>query len=202
MPNLNPQIDGYIERAQPFARPIMQKLRALFHKACPQIEEKLKWGVPSFEYKGMVGGFAAFKQHVSWGMWKSALLNDPAGVLKGKSSTMGTGKMTSVADLPPDRVILDLIRQAVALNEQGVKTPRKPVEKRPPLRTPADLAGALKANGRAGEAFKGFSPSHRREYVEWITEAKQPATRQRRLEQAVAWIAEGKPRNWKYMARK
>ena len=202
MPDFNPQVDAYIARAQPFARPILQKLRRLFHKACPQIEEKLKWGVPSFEYKGMIGGFAAFKQHVSWGMWKSALLNDPTGALNGKTATMGMGKMTSVADLPPDQVVLDLIRQAVALNEQGVKTPRKPAEKRPALRTPADLAAALKASGRAATNFKAFSPSHKREYVEWITEAKQPATRQRRLEQAVAWIAEGKPRNWKYMSRK
>ena len=203
MPNHNPQVDAYIERAQPFARPILQTLRALFHKACPDIQEKLKWGVPSFEHKGIVGGFAAFKQHVSWGLWKSALLDDPTEAMKTRAaSAMGAGKLTSVDDLPPDRVVLHLIRQAVDLNERGITWPRpKPVRK-PPPRVPPDLLKALKSNPRAAVAFKGFSPSHKREYIEWITEAKQPSTRARRLEQAIAWIAQGKPRNWKYATRK
>ena len=203
MPNHNPQVDAYIERAQPFARPILQKLRKLFHKASPGIEEKLKWGVPSFEYKGIVGGFAAFKQHVNWGLWKASLLHDPTGAMRpDTSSPMSGGKITSVRDLPPDSVMLDLIRQAVDLNERGVKVPRQKPAKRPLPRTPADLAAALKANARAASIFRAFPPSHRRDYIEWITEAKQPATRARRLEQAVTWIAAGKPRNWKYMARK
>jgi uncharacterized protein YdeI (YjbR/CyaY-like superfamily) len=203
MPNHNPQVDAYIERAQPFARPILQKLRKLFHKASPGIEEKLKWGVPSFEYKGIVGGFAAFKQHVNWGLWKASLLDDPTGAMRpDTSSPMSGGRITSVRDLPPDSVMLDLIRQAVDLNERGVKVPRPKPAKRPLPRTPADLAAALKANARAASIFRAFPPSHRRDYIEWITEAKQPATRARRLEQAVTWIAAGKPRNWKYMARK
>jgi uncharacterized protein YdeI (YjbR/CyaY-like superfamily) len=203
MPNLNPQVDAYIARAQPFARPILQKLRDLFHKASPAIEEKLKWGVPSFEHKGIVGGFAAFKQHVNWGLWKASLLDDPTGAMRADaSSPMSGGRIASVSDLPPDRVMLNLIRQAVDLNERGVKLPRLQRAKRPPLRTPADLAAALKANARAAATFKAFPPSHKRDYIEWITDAKQPATRTRRLEQAITWIAAGKPRNWKYMARK
>lgn len=202
MPKHNPQVDAYIQKAQPFARPILEKLRGLFHKACPQAEEKLKWGVPSFEHHGIVGGFAAFKQHVSWGLWKAALLDDPTGAMKSDAaSAMGGGKLTSVKDLPPDKVMLGLIRQAADLNLRGVKLPRKPIQKRPAPRTPADLAAALKGNPRAAAAFKAFSPSHKREYIAWITEARQPATRQRRLKQAIEWIAQAKPRNWKYMRK-
>lgn len=195
----NAAVDAYIAKAAPFARPIMAKLRRLFHKACPQIEEKIKWGCPSFEYKGMVGGFAAFKKHVSWGFWKASLLNDPNGALKSTaSSPMGGGSPTSVRELPPDDVLLDLIRQAVQLNLDGVKLARPKNAGRAPPETPPDLAAALKKNARARATYHAFSPSHQREYVEWITEAKRPETRTRRLAQTIEWLAEGKSRNWKY----
>jgi uncharacterized protein YdeI (YjbR/CyaY-like superfamily) len=167
------------------------------------VEERIKWGAPNFEYKGLLGGFAAFKQHVGWGLWKAKLLKDPHGVvLTDASSIMGTGKPTSVKELPPDDVIVALIKQAADLNERGVKTPgRGSNVKRAPPKTPPDLAAALKKNAKAASTFKGFSPSCKREYIEWITEAKQDATRQRRLAQAIEWMAEGKSRNWKYQKR-
>jgi uncharacterized protein YdeI (YjbR/CyaY-like superfamily) len=194
------EIDAYIAGAQPFARPVLVKIRSLFHKACPEIEEKLKWGMPSFEYKGIVGGAAAFKKHVTFGFWKARLLNDPRGLLAGKQSgPMGSGKLTDISQLPPDAVVIDLIKQAVALNELGVKAHRKPSVKRPPPKVPPDIAAALKKNANAAATFKAFSPSHQREYVEWITQAKQNETRQRRLKQAIQWMAQGKPRNWKYV---
>ena len=196
-------VDEYIANAQPFAQSILTKLRALFHRACPPIEERLKWGMPSFEYKGIVGGMAAFKQHVSWGLWKAALIDDPTGAMKSDaSSAMGGGKLTSVADLPPDRVMLNLIQQAVDLNERGVKLPqRSAAARKPPPKIPPDLAAALKKNSKAAAAYDTFPPSHQREYIEWITEAKQPQTRQRRLKQAIEWMSQRKPRNWKYMKK-
>jgi uncharacterized protein YdeI (YjbR/CyaY-like superfamily) len=199
MANTSPQVDAYIAKSAAFAQPILIKLRALFHRACPGIEEKLKWGVPSFEYKGMVGGMAAFNKHLTWGLWKAKLLNDPRGILNDHAGSMGGGKITDVSQLPSDKLILDLIRQAVQLNEQGVKLPRPESKKRPPPKTPPDLAGALRKNAKASATFEAFSPSHKREYIEWITEAKQDETRQRRLKQAIDWLAQGKPRNWKYM---
>ena len=200
MTNHNPQIDAYIQKAQPFARPILIKLRGLFHKACPQIEERLKWGMPSFEHHGIVGGFAAFKQHVSWGLWKAKLIDDPTNAMAtDASSAMGGGKLKSVKDLPPEAILLGLMRQAVDLNARGVKLPRTPTAKKPPPKTPPDLAAALKRSAKAAAVYQDFSPSHKREYIEWITEAKQPATRQKRIKQAIEWIAQGKPRNWKYM---
>jgi hypothetical protein len=194
------EVDAYIASAAPFARPILKKLRELFHAACPQVEERLKWRCPSFEYKGMLGGMAAFKRHVSWGLWKAALLDDPDGILKSTaSSPMGGGSPTDVSELPPDRAMLRLIGQAVRLNEQGVKLPRRSARGgKPPVRPPADLARALRAAPAARATWVAFSPSHRREYAEWILDARRPETRRRRVEQAIALLAEGKGRNWKY----
>ncbi|WP_428937634.1 YdeI/OmpD-associated family protein [Fontivita pretiosa] len=200
----SPEVDAYIRNAPPFAQPILTRIRELFHRACPDVQEKLKWRVPSFEYKGMLGGMAAFKRHATWGLWKASLLKDPKGVLEGRaSSPMAAGKCSDVSQLPPEQDMVDLIRQAVELNERGVKLPqRSRTASRPPPKTPPDLAAALKRNARAAATFKGFSPSHKREYIEWITEARQEQTRRRRVAQAIEWISQGRPRNWKYMTRK
>jgi uncharacterized protein YdeI (YjbR/CyaY-like superfamily) len=160
----------------------------------------MKWSMPHFEYKGIIGAMAAFKNYVRWGFWKGSLL-DVSGL---ELSTVGmTGmKFTQtkeLGDLPSDKVILALIRQAVALNEQGVKVakPKKKAPK-PDLAAPDDLLSLLAKNKKAKATFDGFSPSHRREYVEWIVDAKQEATRQKRLATAMEWLTEGKSRNWKY----
>jgi uncharacterized protein YdeI (YjbR/CyaY-like superfamily) len=193
------KVDAYIEKSPAYAQPILKKVRALFHRGCPTVEESFKWGRPSFEYKGMLGGMAAFKEHVVWGFWKGSLLKDPTNAMQNRGAGMGGGCLSDVSQLPPDKIIIDLIKQAVELNEKGMKLPPRKVVKRPPLKTPPDLAAALKKNAKAAKTFEGFSPSHKREYIEWITEAKQEATRARRLAQAIEWVAAGKPRNWKYM---
>jgi uncharacterized protein YdeI (YjbR/CyaY-like superfamily) len=197
----NPAVDAYIWKAAPFARPILEKLRALFHKACPDIEETIKWGFPHFEYRGIVGSMAAFKQYAVFGFWKAQLLSDPAGLFTPDDQNMGRSKFTGVSELPSDAVLLKYIREAVALNEEGVNVERPKREKKPEAEVPADLQAALKKNKKALATFEGFSPSHRREYVEWITEAKQEATRQKRLTHAIEWLEEGKPRNWKYQRK-
>ena len=195
----SPAVDAYIARSAAFARPILTRLRGLMHKACPQIEETMKWSVPHFEYQGVVANMAAFKQHASFGFWKQKLMEDPAGLFpRPGESSMGGRKIRSLADLPSDSVLIRYIRAAVALNEQGVKIARFPKKKLPPVRPPADLVAALARNARARATFGNFSPSQQREYVDWITEAKQAATRERRLAQAIEWMAEGKPRHWKY----
>lgn len=192
----NPAVDAYIAKAAPFARPILERVRKLFHEGCPAIEETIKWGVPSFEYRGMVGGMAAFKQHATFGLWRFAELPDPHGLFKTKSP-MGAGKFTDVSQLPPDDVLVGYIREAVKLNESGVK-PARPKKAKPPLKVPAPLMVALRKNKKALATFEAFPPSHKREYVEWIAEAKQEETRERRLATAIEWMARGKSRNWKY----
>jgi uncharacterized protein YdeI (YjbR/CyaY-like superfamily) len=198
MAKTDPRVDEYIAKAQPFAQPILRKLRTLFHKASPKIEETVKWGVPSFEYKGIVGGMAAFKKRVAWGLWKAKLLDEVGEMRSDKSSHMSGGNTCNVAELPPDARVIALIKQAVKLNEDGVKLPQRSGQKKPPPKTPSDLAAALKKNAKAAATYAAFSPSRQRDYCQWITEAKQLETRQRRLAQAIEWMAEGKSRNWKY----
>ncbi|HKS17008.1 MAG TPA: YdeI/OmpD-associated family protein [Planctomycetota bacterium] len=188
-------VTAYIAKAAPFARPIFEKLRKLFHKACPAIEEKLKWNCPSFEYKGMVGGFAGFKAHAAFGFWRQDVLPDPEGLFKTRGAF--GGKLTDVSQLPPDEIILQYIRRAVDLNEKGAPA-RFKAKPKPPLKVPPYFMTAIRKNKKALATFEKFPPSHKREYVEWVVEAKQDETRRKRLETAVAWMAEGKARHWKY----
>jgi uncharacterized protein YdeI (YjbR/CyaY-like superfamily) len=199
MGNRDPLIDAYIDNAAGFAQPILARLREIVHEACPDVEETMKWSAPSFLHAGgILCGMAAFKQHASFGFWKHALVVGEGVPRDGMGSF---GKMTSLKDLPPRKELVALIRKAMRLNEDGVKTPdvRRTSASKPPPVAPDDLAAAFKKNAKARATFDGFSPSQQREYVDWITEAKRDETRQRRLAQAVEWLAEGKPRNWKYM---
>lgn len=197
----NPAFDEYIAKAAPFAQPILTKIRAAFHKACPDVEETMKWRTPHFEYKGIIGSMAAFKQHVSWGFWKAKLMKDPKGILEGAgedTTSIGFAKLTDAAQLPSEKVMIDYIREAVRLNEEGIAIERAPRGPAKPVEVPDYLSAALKKNAAARKTFESFPPSHRREYIEWITEAKQDATRKKRLDTAIEWLSEGKSRNWKY----
>lgn len=197
------RIDAYIAKSADFAKPILRKIRKLFHQGCPQLEEQIKWGCPHFDYKGMLGGMAAFKNHVSFGFWKSRLMSDPKKLFAtGPKASMCVIKAGAPADLPPDRVFIQYVKEAAALNDADVKAPRTPAKTRKQPRTPADLTAALKKNAKARATFAAFSPGHKREYVTWLTEAKRDETRRKRLATAIEWMADGKPRNWKYMPKK
>jgi len=207
MPSKDKRIDTYIAKAQPFSQPIMTKLRELVHKACPGVTETIKWGMPSFEYKGPMFGFAAFKQHCVAGFWKHKLIKDPKGYLGERSAQGGEamgnlGRMTSIKDLPPDKIMIDFIKQAAKLNDDGIKVPKKKTAVKKDLVVPADLKSALAANKKARTTFENFSPSQKREYTEWISGAKTEDTKNKRLETAIDWMAEGKARHWKYMKKK
>jgi uncharacterized protein YdeI (YjbR/CyaY-like superfamily) len=203
MPKRDPRVDAYIARQADFARPILEHARAAVHEACPEVEETIKWGMPSFVHAGRIlAGMAAFKRHASFGYWQHALVVGEGGEEEERPREgMGSyGRLSSVADLPPRRTLLAHIRKAAKLAGEGVKSPaaRKATTPKPPLKAPADLLAALKANPDAKAAFDAFAPSHKRDYIEWITEAKREETRAKRLAQAVEWMAEGKRRHWKY----
>ena len=201
MSNRSPQVDAYIAKAAPFAQPILEKIREAFHAAHPEIEEVMKWSFPHFQYKGIVGNMAAFKQHVSWGFWKAKLMSDPKGILQraDERTSMAAAKLSSAKELPSKKVMVEYIREAIRLNEEGVKVERAPsARSATPVVIPDDLEAALKKDKKAKATFDAFPPSHKREYVEWITGAKQEATRQRRLATTLEWLAAGKSRNWKY----
>jgi uncharacterized protein YdeI (YjbR/CyaY-like superfamily) len=197
----DPRVDAYIERSAEFARPILMHVREVVHAACPEAEETMKWSFPHFMYRGMLCSMASFKQHCAFGFWKgSILLGRQSEGEEGESAMGQFGRLTSLADLPPDGVLTDYVHQAMRLNEEGVTAPnRTKREPKPPLETPDYLTSALAANDAARETFERFNPSQRRDYVEWLTEAKTEATRQKRLATTLEWLAEGKPRMWKYM---
>jgi uncharacterized protein YdeI (YjbR/CyaY-like superfamily) len=195
----DPRVDAYIERSEGFARPILSYLRELVHEVAAEATETMKWSFPHFEQRGILCSMAAFKRHCAFGFWKASLLfgeTAPSGEAMGQ-----LGRITSLEDLPPREELVRLLEEAVRLNEEGVKAGARSKAPRPAPETPEDLAAALAENPAAEATFEGFPPSHRREYVEWITEARTAPTRQRRLDQAVAWMAEGKSRHWKYQRR-
>lgn len=200
MAQTDQRIDAYISKAQPFAQPILKHLRQLVHKACPEVTETIKWGMPFFDFKGPLCNMAAFKQHAVFGFWKAKLMKDSSLMETAQSEVaMGhLGKITSKKDLPSDKQMIAYIKEAMQLNETGAKMPAK--EKKPAtiLETPPELLAALKRDKSARATFDAFPPSHRKEYIQWINEAKTAPTRERRIAQAVELMAEGKHRNWKY----
>jgi len=192
MAKLDTRIDDYIAKSAGFAKPILTHLRELIHAGCPEVEETIKWRNPSFMHKGLLCGIAAFKQYCVIGFWKEALLFDR------KNPSAIPDRITSVTQLPSEKILLGYIKEAVRLNNKGTKIPRPKPKPRTELVVPNDLLAALKKNKPALAAFEDFSYSHKKEYVEWITQAKREETRTQRLATAVSWIAAGKARNWKY----
>jgi uncharacterized protein YdeI (YjbR/CyaY-like superfamily) len=188
-------VDDYIERSAPFARSILNHLRKVVHTACPEVEETVRWSSPTFLYHGMMCGMASFKSHCTFGFWKGSLVLGDNGR---SADAMGNfGRIERISDLPSAKQLSGYVKKAMELNVEGVKVVRR-TSPRKPLPVPPDLAAALGKNKKARAAFDAFPPSHQREYVEWVTEAKRDDTRRRRLETAIELIAEGKPRHWKY----
>jgi uncharacterized protein YdeI (YjbR/CyaY-like superfamily) len=203
MINKDPRIDAYIDKSADFAKPILIHIRELVHAACPDVEENWKWNFPVFIYKGAIMcNLAAFKAHCSFGFWKASLMDDPDNILETKDREgMGNlGKIESLKDLPKDAVLKKYIKAAMKLNELGIKVQKSkptPSEKKS-LETPDYFTKELKKNKVAKDVFEAFSYSNKKEYVEWLEDAKTDATRNKRMAQAIEWIAEGKRRNWKY----
>lgn len=201
MATKDPRVDAYISKAAPFAQPILAHFRSLVQKACPEVEETIKWNFPYFIYRNeMMCHMVAFKQHCAIGFWKAALLKDPSLMKNAASETaMGhLGRITSLKDLPNDKKILSWVKEAMKLNEAGKKVEKK---KRliSELTVPTYFMTALKANKKANDFFQASSNSCKREYIVWIEEAKTEATRSKRIQQSIEWLSESKQRNWKYM---
>ncbi|MBX3253386.1 MAG: YdeI/OmpD-associated family protein [Chitinophagaceae bacterium] len=204
MPTTDKRIDTYINKAAPFAQPVLKHLRGLVHQACPGVTETIKWGFPHFEYSGeIVCSMASFKQHCVFGFWKAAIMKDPDRVLTlfEKASMGHLGRITSKKDLPGDRILKKYIKEAAALNEAGVKLPSRTAAKPAAgsLEVPDYIKVALKQNKKAAAVFEAFSPSHKKEYIQWITEAKTEPTREKRINTMLEWLEEGKPMHWKYV---
>jgi uncharacterized protein YdeI (YjbR/CyaY-like superfamily) len=199
----NPAVDAYIAKSADFAKPILQHVRKLMHKGSPKIEETIKWGVPAFERQGIVAMMAAFKKHVAFGFWSEKLIRESLGAdadrafPKEAKLGMGGRRYHARGELPPDAVVVRAVKAAVALNEAGVR-PKRVAKKKPPPKAPPYLAAALKKSAKARATWSRLTPGQQREYVDWLVDAKQAATRERRLAQAMEWLAAGKQRYWKY----
>ena len=198
MGSRDPRVDAYIARAAPFAKPILTRIRQAVHKGCPDVEETMKWSFPHFDYKGLLCAMASFKQHCTLGFWKASLLKDAGLPMRAKDAMGQFGRITSVDDLPSEKELVALVRAAARLNDEGIKVARQRRAPKPMPKAPAALVRALVEHATAKATYDGLSPSHRREYLEWITEAKTDATRDKRIATTIEWLAAGKSRNWKY----
>jgi uncharacterized protein YdeI (YjbR/CyaY-like superfamily) len=194
MPSRDPRVDAYIAKSADFAKPILIHLRELAHAACPEVEETLKWRMPHFTHRGILFGMAAFKQHCAVHFWNGKLVLAD----KARMGVFGNlGRVTGLSDLPSKKALLGYIKKAVELNERGVKKPARSRSKKK-LVVPDYFVAALSKNKKAQAAFEKFSYSHKKEYLEWITEAKREETRAQRIKTTIQWLAQGKSRNWKY----
>jgi hypothetical protein len=195
MPKIDKRVDEYIAKVPDYAKPILTQVREVVHTACPDCEETLKWGRPNFLYNGILCNIAAFKAHAHLNFWKASLF----GELRDDESWTRLAKLTAVSDLPSKKVLAGYVKKTMELNELDVKVPKRAAKAKKPLEMLDFFMAAIRKNKKALAAFEKFSPSHQREYIEWIVEAKSDDTRARRAAQAVEWMAEGKSRNWKYM---
>jgi len=181
----DPRVDAYIDDARAFARPILERFRAVMHEACPAVEETVRWGVPSFDHHGILANMAAFKAHCRLVFWKAPLLP-------------GAEALGQVTEAPPKAFLAKLVKQAAKLNEEGVAVPKQPKGKKPAPKMLPELGAALKKNAKARAGFEKLRPSHQLEYIEWISQAKREETREKRIATTLAQAAEGKSPNWKY----
>jgi uncharacterized protein YdeI (YjbR/CyaY-like superfamily) len=196
----DPRVDAYIQKSAGFAKPILKRLRKVVHAAVPGVEETMKWSFPHFMYKGMLASMASFKEHCAFGFWKGALVFDDGKALR---DAMGhLGRISSLKDLPSDRTLAAYLKKAARLNDDNVRVER-PVRaaQKKDLSIPYEFAAAIAKNRKARYTFDKFSYSDKKEYVQWVAEAKTDATRQRRIQKALEWMSEGKGRNWKYDRR-
>lgn len=201
MGNKDKRIDDYISKSTDFAKPILSHLRNLVHEACPNVQETIKWGMPFFDHKGPLCNLASFKQHCAFGFWKAVLMKDSKEMVGKNEYAMGhLGKITGLKDLPPNKKIISWIKEAVKLNDDDVKLPeRKRSDLKKEIEIPAAFQNALNKNKIAATTFRNFSPSHKYEYLEWITGAKTEETRDKRIAKAIEQLSEEKSLNWKYM---
>jgi uncharacterized protein YdeI (YjbR/CyaY-like superfamily) len=190
MSRADPRVDAYIEAAAPFAQPLLRTWRGWM--AHPEVSEAIKWGMPHFVYKGkLIGGMAAFKAHCAFGFWATEV------EARGEKAMGQFGRVRSAAGLPKAAEVQALLKAALAAIDAGGPL-REKRARREPLATPEALRAALQRDGKAAAFFASLPPSAQRDYNEWIAEAKQEATRERRVAQALEWLAEGKRRHWKY----
>lgn len=200
------RVDAYISKAEPFAQPILERLRKIIHQTCPEVKETIKWSFPNFEYAGSVlCYFASFKQHCVFGFRNAEAMEDPDEIIKpiGKTAMGSLGKIQNLSDLPSDTILKKYLKAAMALNQQGIKPIRKKqASSKESPEVPDFILKAFKKNKVSKINFDVLTPAKQREYLDWITEAKTETTRERRMNQMLLQLEENKTLNWKYEKRR
>lgn len=198
------KVDAYIAGQRPFARPVLKHLRKIVHAGCPDVEEAMKWSFPCFVHNGSIlCSMAGFKEHCTFGFWRVKELREMGLVKPPAEKAMGQyGRIKNISDLPAETKLTKVVKEAAKLNESGKRTPvKKKVTIKKRLVIPPYFSKLLNKNRKAKKTFEEFSYSNKKEYIEWITGAKTELTRNKRIADALEWMAEGKPRNWKYMKK-
>ncbi|MEO9802317.1 MAG: YdeI/OmpD-associated family protein [Reichenbachiella sp.] len=197
-PDASKKIDAYLTTVSSEHRPVLELIRKTVNAVDDRIQEDWKWRAPCFSLEGLVCWFVAFKSHVGLNFFKGALIEDIHNAFVESEDEDKGNRMIHFKSIDEVKVkvIQDYVKQAVLLNEQGIKID---FPKRKTLETPDYLIEALNKNKKAKDVFESFTDAQRKDYIEWLVEAKREETRNKRMTQAIEWIAEGKTRNWKYM---
>ena len=201
---VKPTFDEYIANCEDFAQPILKHIRKLVHQSCPDVQEAIKWNFPCFVYKGANMAYTAgFKNHATFGINLAEQMTDSRNVfIRGEKTGMWNfGKLTSIEELPSDEIILEYLHEAILLHDQGVKLHSQKAKPTAKFEISEALIEALKKQNMLKQ-FETFSTYYKNEYAEWISDAKTESTRGKRIAQAIQYISEGKPRNWKYMKQR
>jgi uncharacterized protein YdeI (YjbR/CyaY-like superfamily) len=202
----NQKVDDYILKSASFSQPILYKMRAIIEEAEPHIEETIKWGFPCFTYQNkIICSFSAYKNHCVFRFWQGSSLEDSDGILAkvGETEMGELSKIKNLEDLPNSEVLIKYIRTAIELSQKG--SAKKPMTKEKKLTIDLksiDLPEIFNSFPKQAEKFDTFSPSHRKEYISWINEAKTDETKLKRIKTMMEWLLEGKSRNWKYEKNK
>jgi hypothetical protein len=187
------QINQYMAELPEWQRRMLVRLRQLIHEAAPEVEEAWRWDKPHFDNAGIMVGLCAFKEHVAVWFHKGALLKDTKKLFEATARTEEKGMRAyklHEGDKINEAAFLDLVKQAVAVNDKGTKLREaKPTKKA--LVVPEDLEQVLRKDPTAWANWEAFPVGHRRAYVEWVTDARQEETRKRRIAQSLEKIREG-----------
>ncbi|MCB0792148.1 MAG: DUF1801 domain-containing protein [Flavobacteriales bacterium] len=194
------RINSHIAEQDEWKRRLMVRLRQLIHQVDPGIEETWRWNGPHFDRNGIMLGMSAHKTCVSIWFHKGALLKDPRRLFepleKDEAKGMRVYKLKE-SDAIDEKAFTELVKQAVKLNEDGVKlSEAKPARKT--LVVPPELESVLKKDQHAMTNWEGFSYSKKKDYIEWVTDAKREETRKRRIAQAFQLIRDGLALNERY----
>lgn len=188
-------ITAYIEKATPEFKEVMIALRSVLNNPNFDIKEDWKWGAPNFNNEGMICWLAHFRNHVGMNFFKGTLIKDKYNLFTHYREEKGNRqlKFSDINQIIPEQIEY-YIEEAIKLNQENIKVVKKEIDTSLPL----DLETELNNNPKAKMFFESLAPSYKRDYIEWIEEAKREATRTKRLATTMEWLSEGKKKNWKY----